>query len=79
MENKNNNKYVINVIFFQMEDKISFEEFLFGDGYEIFINDIEFCVDRIVMLPKIRPNQLEKAVRLSTEYCKLADFRRKLL
>jgi len=62
-----------------MEEKISFEEFLFGSGNEIFINDIEFCIDRIVMLPKIRPNQLEKAVRLSTEYCKLADFRQKLL
>jgi len=79
MENKNNNKYVINVIFFQMEDKISFEEFLFGDGYEIFINDIEFCVDRIVMLPKIRPHQLDKGVKLSVEYCKSFDFQRKLL
>jgi len=62
-----------------MEEKISFERFLFGEGNEIRINDMEFCVDRIIELPKIRPHQLEKAVRLSIEYCKLADFRRNLL
>jgi len=56
-----------------------FEEFLFGEGNEIVIYDIEFCVDRIIMLPKIRPHQLEKAVRLSVEYCKSADFRLILL
>jgi len=62
-----------------MEKKILFEEFLFGDGNEIFIDDMDFCVNRIVMLPKIRPHQLEKAVRLSVNYCKSADFRRKIL
>ena len=31
------------------------------------------------MIPKIRPHQLEKAVSLSVEYCKSADFHRKLL
>jgi len=62
-----------------MEAKISFEEFLFGDGNEIQIDDMEFCADRIVKFPKIRPHQLEKAVRLSIEYCKFADFRQKLL
>ena len=62
-----------------MEEKISFERFLFGDGNEIRINDMEFCVDRILMLPKIRPHQLEKAVKLSVEYCKLSDFRKELL
>ena len=62
-----------------MEEKISFERFLFGEGNEIRINDVEFCVDRIVILPKIRPHQLEKAVDLSIEYCKLVDFRQKLL
>jgi len=62
-----------------MEEKISFERFLFGDENEIIIDDMEFCVDRIVMFPKIRPHQLENAVRISAEYCKLADFRRKLL
>ena len=40
---------------------------------------MEFCVDRVVMLPKIRPHQLETAVTLSVEYSKFADFRRKLL
>jgi len=62
-----------------MEEKIAFEKFLFGDGNEIRINDIEFCVDRIVILPKIRPHQLDKVVDLSVEYCQMADFRRKLL
>jgi len=62
-----------------MDEKITFEKFLFGDGNEIVIDDMGFCVDRIVMLPRIRPHQLEKAVKLSVEYCKLADFRRKLL
>jgi len=62
-----------------MKEKISFEEFLFGEGNEIRINDMEFCVDRIVMLPKIRPHQLKKAVNLSIEYCQIADFRQKLL
>jgi len=40
---------------------------------------LSFFVDRIVMLPKIRPHQHEKAVKLSIEYFKLADFRQKLL
>jgi len=62
-----------------MEVKTSFERFLFGDGNEIVIDDMEFCVNRIIMLPKIRPHQLETAVRLSVEYCKSTDFRRKLL
>ena len=62
-----------------MEEKTSFEKFLFGEGNGIVIDDMEFCVDRIVMLPRIRPHQLEKAVELSAEYCKFADFRRKLL
>ena len=62
-----------------MEEKIAFEQFLFGDEKEIIIDDMEFCVDRIVMLPKIRPHQLEKAVRLSIQYCQKAEFRRKLL
>jgi len=65
--------------FNQMDQRISFERFLFGDGNEIRINDMEFCVDRIVMLPKILPHQLEKAVDISVEYCQIPDFRRKLL
>jgi len=40
---------------------------------------MEFCVDRIIELPKIRPHQLEKAVRLSIEYWKYSDFRQKLV
>jgi len=62
-----------------MEEKISFERFLFGEGNEIRIDDMEFCVDRILELPKIRPHQLQKAVNLSSEYCKLSDFRQRLL
>ena len=62
-----------------MDEKISFEKYIFEDGKEILIDDMDFCLDRIVMLPKIRPHQLEKAVRLSDEFSKFADFRRKLL
>jgi len=62
-----------------MDQKISFEDFLFGEGQKNIINDIEFCVGRIIQLPKIRPHQLEKAVRSSIEYCQIADFRQKLL
>jgi len=62
-----------------MEQKISFETFLFDNGEETVIDDIEFCVNRIVMFPKIRPHQLEKVVSLSIKYCKLDDFRQKLL
>ena len=62
-----------------MEEKVSFENFLYGDGNKIVISDMEFCADRIVMLPKIRPHQLEKAVQLSVEYCQIADFHQKLL
>jgi len=62
-----------------MEEKILFEKFLFGEGNEIVIDDIEFCVDRIVILPKIRPHKLEKAVIFSIKYCQINDFRQKLL
>jgi len=48
-----------------MEEKISFEKYLFDERNEIFIDDIAFSVDRIVVFQKIRPNNLEKAVRLS--------------
>jgi len=62
-----------------MEERVAFERFLYGDGKAIVISDMEFCVDRIVMLPKIRPHQLEKAVQISVEYCHSANFRRKIL
>ena len=62
-----------------MEEKIAFEEFLYGDGKKTVMNDMEFCVDRIIMLPKIRPLQLEKAMKVSTEYCQIVDFRRRIL
>jgi len=62
-----------------MEEKVSFERFLFGDGNEVVIDDMEFCADRIIILPKIRPHQLDKAVKLYVEYSKYADFSRKLL
>jgi len=31
------------------------------------------------MLPKIRPHQLEKSVKLSIEYCRIADFRQRII
>ena len=62
-----------------MEEKISFERFLFEDEKEITINDMEFFVDRIVMLPKIRPHKLDKAVSLSVEYCDNSGFHQKII
>ena len=62
-----------------MEEKILFERFLFEDDKEITINDIEFFVDRIVMLPKIRPHKLDKAVSLSVEYCHKSGFHQKII
>jgi len=62
-----------------MEDNIHFERFLYEDGSAITLSDMPFCVDRIIVLPKIRPHQLEKAVTVSAEYCKISDFRRNLL
>jgi len=63
----------------QMEERILFEEFIFGDGKETTINDTEFCVNRIVMLPRIRPHKLDQAVNHSAEYCKNDDFRKMIL
>jgi len=71
------NKKYLNFVL--MDEKIAFERFLFGGGNEIIIDDIEFFVDRIVMLPKIRPHELEKSLRLSIQKCEIADFRRKIL
>ena len=62
-----------------MKEKICFERFLYGDSNPIIIDDIDFCVDRMIMLPKIRSHQLEKAVRLSVTYCGITDFRQKIL
>jgi len=62
-----------------MEERILFEKFVFNDEKAIFINEIEFCIDRIIFLPQIRPHKLEKAVKLSEEYCQISDFRRKML
>jgi len=62
-----------------LEAKRQFEQFLFGDEIDIITNDEEFFVDRIVMLPKIRPHKLEKAVRLAIDYCQIETFRRRIL
>jgi len=62
-----------------MEEKFIFEQLLYGDEEDISLIDIEFVVDRIVELPKIRPHKLEKAVSLAIKFCQIADFRRVLL
>jgi len=62
-----------------MDEEVAFENYLYGDGKKIVISNIDFCVDRIVMLPALRPLQLERAVNLSIELCQVTDFRRKLL
>jgi len=62
-----------------MDEMICFERFLYEDEQEIIIKDYDFCVDRIVQLPKIRPHRLEKAVSVSIGYCQISDFRQKIL
>jgi len=62
-----------------IEENNSFDRFLFYDEKEIHMTDIEYCVDRILMFPKIRPHQLEKAIALAYQYCKKSDFRRIIL
>jgi len=62
-----------------LEKKITFECFLYENHFEVVMNDMDFCVNRIIMLPKIRPHKLEKAVCLSCEYCRIPDFRCKIL
>ena len=63
----------------EMEEKISFENFFYEIEQEITINYQDFCIDRIIMLPKIRPHELEKAVRLSAKYYQNSMFHRMLL
>jgi len=62
-----------------MEDKIAFENFLYEDSKEVVLSDMEFCADRIVMLPVFRPHRLEHAVNLSVYYCQSSDFRQKII
>jgi len=64
-----------------MEKLKAFEQYLFGDrGEEEYdLYDEEFWVDRLVVLPSIRPFELDKAVSLCTKYCNDDNFRRKLL
>jgi len=62
-----------------LDEKVAYERFLYGYEKEIVINDMEFCLDRIVILPQIRPHKLELAVRLSIQYCLKADFKKEFL
>jgi len=64
-----------------MKERVDFEKLLYTDENEIaiLINDIEFCVDRIVMFPGFRPHQLERTVKLCMRHCQNIDFRYKLL
>jgi len=52
---------------------------VYNDENAIFINEIEFCIDRFIFLPQIRPHKFEKAVMFSGEYCQVSDFQRKML
>jgi len=53
-----------------------FESFLFGAGKEIIIDDTEFYVNWIIMIPKIHPHRLQKVLLFSIGYCKVSDFLR---
>jgi len=62
-----------------MDEMVALEHYLYEDGIGVSINDMELWVDRIVVLPKIRPHKLEKAVEYCFLLCQNQDFRRKLL
>jgi len=62
-----------------MEENLLFENYLYRGENKITIMDVDFFLDRVVMLPKIRPHELEKAVSLSADYSKIADFRGKMI
>ena len=58
---------------------IEFENSLFGDETNVNVYDIidvEFWVNRIVLLPSIRPFSLERTVRMCEEYVKNDEFKR---
>ena len=69
----------VNFGYFIMDEMVALEHYLYEDEIGVSINDMEFCVDRIVVLPKIRPHKLEKAVEYSVQMCQNPDFRRKIL
>jgi len=64
-----------------MENKKAFESFLFGDGSEgnYSVCDVDFMVDRLIILPSLRPFKLEKAVELCASYSSNPHFRKRLL
>jgi len=65
-----------------MDEMLAFENYLYGDNLTIFgnkIQDNEFLVDRIVLLPSFRPFSVEKVVKISFEYSFDLDFHRMLL
>ena len=65
-----------------MEEYIKFESVLFQDD-PIFENlnlcDVNFCVDRLVNHPSLRPLLLEKVVSLCKDLCQKTDFKERLL
>jgi len=64
-----------------MNDKISFEESLFGDEKEFILDEIDvgFCLDRIIEIPSLRPLKIERAVEICIRYCQNHEFRREIL
>jgi len=67
---------------FFMEEYIQFESVLYQDD-PIFENlnhcDVNFCVDRLVNHPSLRPLLLEKVVSLCKDLCHQTDFKEKLV
>jgi len=64
-----------------MEELLNFESSVYneGDFSSSEIGDLEFWVNRIVILPSIRPFSVDKAVNLSIKYGKNAYFKEFLL
>jgi len=64
-----------------MDRLVEFEKSLFGEKTEGMydIRDIDFLVDRLVILPALRPFHLERAVAIAINYSKNTTFRGILL
>jgi len=64
-----------------MEEYITLEKYLY-ENYQIngiSIEDTDFLVDRLVLLPSIRPFILDKVVKVCCEYIKTNNFSRKII
>jgi len=63
-----------------MNKIVEFEKLLFGEGiFTRYDDDIDFWIDKLVILPSIRPFLLDELVIRCSEYCSDSFFCNKLL